>query len=354
MNPSPADGRSGRLAELDGLRGVAVLMVLAYHYTTRFGELFPDLAWGQFPWGLYGPHLFFVISGFVIVMTLDRSERPMDFLVGRFSRLYPAYWTALLLTSLVLWLARGLLEPPSAGRIAANLSMVHGFFGVASVDGVYWTLEVELLFYALALAVFWAGMLPRAHLAIAGWLALSALFYSPLWAAHLEHLPFAAKLARLLVLEYVPFFATGILFYRRYKGQGSALADYALLAFAALLILLHWPLSVSVIIAGGALVLSKLRGGMAALRFRPLVFVGTISYSLYLLHQKIGQVVLLSLAQHGFGPVARIAAATALAIALASAITFLVERPAMRAIRRRYEARRARQRPAAAPWAAAR
>jgi peptidoglycan/LPS O-acetylase OafA/YrhL len=72
---------------------------------------------------------------------------------------------------------------------------------------------------------------------------------------------------------------------------------------------------------------------------RPLVFAGTISYSLYLVHQKIGHAVLIELASRGWSPLARIAAATLLALALASAITFLVERPALQEIRRRYKAR---------------
>lgn len=341
MSSSPPSVPGSRLAELDALRGVAVLMVLVFHYTTRFGQLFPEAGWGQFAFGAYGVHLFFVISGFVIIMTLDRSERPMDFLVARFSRLYPAFWTAVLLTSLVLWLARGPLEPPSLGRIAANLTMVHEFFGVPSVDGVYWTLEVELLFYALALAVFCAGMLPRAHVVIAGWLALSALlFYSPVGAA--RGWPFAGMVSRLLILEYAPFFAAGILFYRIHRRQGSDGWNYGLIAAALALIFLKWPLMVALMVALACAVLWKVgRGGIAALRFRPLVFFGTISYSLYLVHQKIGHAVLAELAQRGWTPLSRVAAATATAVALASAMTFLIERPAMLAIRRRYR-RRAR------------
>src|SRR5690242_8364575 len=238
MSSSPDSVRPGRLAELDALRGVAVLMVLAFHYTTRFARLHPEWAWGDFTFGFYGVELFFVISGFVIIMTLDRSGRPMDFVVARFSRLYPAFWTAVLLTSLVLWLSGSRADAPP-GRIAANLTMVHEFFGVPSVDGVYWTLEVELLFYALALAVFWAGLLPRAHLVVGAWLALSALlFYSPLHSAH-----FVGTVNRLLDLEYAPFFATGILFYRLYSGQASRQWDYPLLACAGLLVLFYWPLS---------------------------------------------------------------------------------------------------------------
>lgn len=334
-----------RLAELDALRGIAVLLVLAFHYTTRIGELHPAAAWGAFPFGQYGVHLFFVISGFVIIMTLDRSERATDFLVARFSRLYPAYWTGIVLTTLFLWLADGPFPPLGVREIAVNFSMVQGFLKVPSVDGVYWTLQVELAFYAMALAVFYTGLLRHVHLPILAWLALCGLFYSPLWAAHVAGLPFAGLAVQLLILEFAPFFALGILFYRLYRGQGSAAWNYALIAAALALVAVHWPLEVAVMILAACGVLWKLlHGGLRVLRFAPLVFFGTISYSLYLVHQRIGQALLIELAERGWSPAARVAAATALAVALATAVTFLVERPALQAIRQRYRTLRRRGR----------
>ncbi len=336
----PPDSQS-RLAELDALRGVAVLLVLAFHYTTRVGELFPRVAWASFPIGAYGVHLFFVISGFVIIMTLDRSERAADFLFARFSRLYPAYWTAVLLTSASLWLADGPLQPPSSPQVAVNLTMLQGFFSVPAVDGVYWTLEVELLFYALALAAFCTGMLRRAHLPILAWLLLSALFFSPIWADDLQGRRFAGLAARLLVLEFAPFFAIGIVFYRLYRGQGSAAWNYSLIALALGLIAVTQPAAVSLLVAAACGVLWKVaHGGLPLLRFRPLVFIGTISYSLYLLHQKVGYATLLELGARGWGPGARVAATTVAALGLATVVTFLVERPAMRALRSWYRAGR--------------
>src|SRR3954471_5447882 len=110
---------AARLVELDALRGVAVLLVVAFHYTARFAEAYPAAGAGapDFSFGAYGVHLFFIISGFVIIMTVDRSERAADFVVARFSRLFPAYWTAILITSAVLWLpGRGARQDPPAPR----------------------------------------------------------------------------------------------------------------------------------------------------------------------------------------------------------------------------------------------
>lgn len=311
-------------------------MVLLYHYTTRFSELFPHaLIPFSFPAGEFGVELFFVISGFVITMTLDRSKTAADFLVARFSRLYPAYWTGVLLTSAVLALAAGPFDAPSAHQVGFNLTMLQEFFHVPSVDGVYWTLEVELLFYALALAVFTTGFMRRLEKPLLAWLLLAAVFASPLWHTHVEHLPFAGALARLLILQFAPFFALGILFHRIHRKEGTPAWNYGLIAFALAIVVLTAPLAMALVTLAGCLVFSKLARGDAIgiLRATPLVFLGTISYSLYLVHQKIGQTVMEKMVDDGMTPLAGMIAATALSLALATTLTFLVERPALNGIR---------------------
>jgi len=96
---------ASRIVELDALRGLAALAVVAFHYTTLYGELYghstqPPVSFG---FGNYGVHLFFLISGFVIFMTLERTRTAMDFVVSRFSRLFPAYWVAILMSAAVVY-----------------------------------------------------------------------------------------------------------------------------------------------------------------------------------------------------------------------------------------------------------
>jgi len=332
--------RTARLAELDALRGVAVVMVLLYHYTTRFAELFPRALPipFDFPQGEFGVELFFLISGFVITMTLDRSKCASDFVVARFSRLYPAYWTAVLLSTFVLVEAAGPFEPPSARQVALNLTMMHGFFHVPSVDGVYWTLEVELLFYALALAVFTTGFMRRLERPLLIWLALAALAASPLWDVYVDPVPLTGALAKLLILPYAPFFAIGILFHRLYRGEGTRARNYGLMALALAIIVLTAPFAMAAVTLAGCLALSRLtRGGIPFLTLRPLVFLGTISYSLYLVHQKMGHIVMAKMADHGIDPLYGLMIAALISIAVATALTFLVERPALNAIRDWYK-----------------
>lgn len=79
-------------------------MVMCFHYTTQYGvevgyAVAPAIT---VPWGRYGVQFFFVISGFVIFLTLSRANSIWDFAANRFSRLYPPYWACIAITFTVM------------------------------------------------------------------------------------------------------------------------------------------------------------------------------------------------------------------------------------------------------------
>jgi peptidoglycan/LPS O-acetylase OafA/YrhL len=324
-----------RLAELDVLRGLAALAVMVFHYTIRYAEIFapggppasPNLL------GHTAVHLFFMISGFVIFMTLSKTRTALDFVVSRFSRLYPVYWVAALLTFAVLTFARLPDDAPRVGQLLGNLTMLQFWLRIPAIDGVYWTLAVELSFYALMLALFLGGWLRRIERLVIPWLLLEIAWA---FAIRGHHLPKIIEVS--LLLKYAHLFLAGILFYRL-RFEGSTPARHALLAccFAA-----HAALNgpVGALFAAGffAAFYALASDRLAWIAARPLVFLGAISYSLYLVHQNIGYVVMRALG--GFPRPLQIAAAIAVALLLASLLTFFIERPALRAIRVWYKARR--------------
>jgi peptidoglycan/LPS O-acetylase OafA/YrhL len=154
-------GEHKRFHELDVLRGVAAVGVVLFHYITRYDQLYPrrgDVAF-DFEIGSSGPLLFFVISGFVIFMTLSRCKVVSDFTVSRFSRLYPAYWAAVLLTYTVgtIWPLPG--QHYTVFQLLINFTMLQAYLGVPPIDDVYWTLNIEIFFYATMLILFFLGLI---------------------------------------------------------------------------------------------------------------------------------------------------------------------------------------------------
>lgn len=154
--PTPSDARTPapRFFFIDLLRFAAAGAVVLYH----FGA-YPEGALGQAPstaapelfhiakYGAYGVDLFFVISGFVILMS-GWGRTPAQFIASRIARLYPAYWVAVLLTS-ILVIGSG-STPFDPQKILVNLTMLQSAYNIGHVDPVYWTLFVELHFYVLA------------------------------------------------------------------------------------------------------------------------------------------------------------------------------------------------------------
>ncbi len=206
---------ASRFQELDVLRGLAAVAVLLFHYLTRYDQKYiprGDVPFG-FADGAYGVHLFFVISGFVIFMTLSRCKTASEFLVSRLSRLYPAYWAAALLTCAVgtWWPLPG--QHYTVMQLLTNLTMLQGFGRVAPIDGVYWTLNVELCFYAVMLALFASGLLASTVRLSVVWLAAAA-------GTHLlSYLGFAVPetIRQVFVLKYAALFVAGINFFEIYE-----------------------------------------------------------------------------------------------------------------------------------------
>ena len=147
-----------RNLNLDFVRGVACLLVLLYHYTFRFFEIInQDNPWPvQVSFGYMGVSVFFMLSGYFSIKYTKESTGLRLFCFKKFLRLFPAYWVALILTGIITYF---FLPERAVSWIdfAINFTMLESFFGVAPVDGVYWTLQYELLFYlftALAVIVF--------------------------------------------------------------------------------------------------------------------------------------------------------------------------------------------------------
>lgn len=138
--------QSKRLTEIDSLRGIAALWVVTFHFS--FGvhhfwmTAYPSRPVQISPFsgnleGLLGVDLFFMISGFVIFMTLERTTSVLDFVVSRFSRLFPAYWVCLLLTTATIMMIPVPNQSITIQQVIAGSTMFNAFIGFDPVEGVY-------------------------------------------------------------------------------------------------------------------------------------------------------------------------------------------------------------------------
>jgi peptidoglycan/LPS O-acetylase OafA/YrhL len=341
QKPSAAQqsGASSRLVEIDSLRGIAALLVVLFHYTTRFDQVFGHVAPPIFfvPWGWLGVNIFFMISGFVIYMTLDRTRHPMDFIVSRFSRLYPAYWVAIALTFVLVAVLQLPAKTVDVRTAFANLLMFHEMFGFKSVDGVYWTLQVELLFYAIMLILLTAGLLKRPYWIFLAWLGLRLLYVgAERWVG--VNLPGE----RFIILAQIPYFVIGAAIYLGVIGRPSESRKWWSLAAAALAVIAvtesWWLAVISILFA--AVVYGAASKRVTLLRLGPLVWLGAISYPLYLLHENIGWGMLLNLEAVGWTPNWAILASICVVLLLAAMLHYTVEMPAMKRIRNYYRRHR--------------
>lgn len=311
-----------RLALLDGLRLLAALAVVLFHWTAwhhghwgRHG----DPAAGAWPWlsqfssvGALGVQLFFIISGFVILLS-SYGKSPARFIGSRVGRLYPAYWVAVLATAtltFVIWPEMGSQRSPS--DIPANLTMFQGGLGVGHLDGVYWTLWVEMKFYLWILAFTLIGMTVRRVQAFAlAWPLLGNALYFGLGAAGqpvswVEHVFFP---------QYSALFAGGMALFLLFKFGHTPLRWAALVLNVAIgslwsarvqqpetveLTGYDYPFWVFVVIAAVlfALVAVTVLTPLARLKVPGMALAGQLTYPVYLLHQLWGWWLIMLLSPH--------------------------------------------------------
>ncbi|GAA2915149.1 acyltransferase [Streptomyces thioluteus] len=306
-SPATARRQAPRLVVLDGLRIVAALMVVVFHYTALRG------GWGQNPdevfpvlrtatrYGWIGVEVFFLISGFVICMSAwGRSLG--DYVVSRVSRIYPAYWFAIFLTAGVITLWPQVRSVENMDVVFTNLTMVQEAFGVWDVDGVYWTLFIELKFYVLFAIVVATGVTYR-----------KCVLFCGLWTLAAVMVPKSdSKLLEMWAMPlYTPYFVAGICFYLMRRFRPTALL-WGIVGMSLLIALHGVPKRVAdntnagiptlpakvIVVAAFAIMALIALGYLDRIQWRWLTTAGALTFPLYLIHQYIGMTVIHGLREH--------------------------------------------------------
>ncbi|MFE5535202.1 acyltransferase family protein [Streptomyces sp. NPDC056492] len=338
--------RAPRIAVLDGLRLLAALSVVLFHYLAGSGTipwqgtavaLFPTLhKAAEFGW--LGVVFFFMISGFVICMS-GWGKSLQQFWHGRILRLFPLYWAAVLLSSVAARLGPHTPGEPkvTVGQMLTNLTMLHEPLGVNSVDNVYWTLWIELRFYLIFSLVVLLG---------AGYRRVANFCW--IWALGSVLAPASGipLLEQLLVPRWAPFFIAGIAFYLvrragRFEGEtlGILALSWLLMQHRLPAIMqgeghgINWKVCLAAITAMYLVMGLIAVGKLDRVQWRWLPVAGAISYPLYLVHQSLGVRVIWRWNEQ-WGPWPTLLGVIAGAVLIAWLLHRLVERPLVPVLRR--------------------
>lgn len=296
-----------RLQHLDGLRGVAIGIVVLYHAFNRWNGIEPwdpaPFAWPLYA-GKFGVQLFFIISGFVIFMSLERSASALGFARRRWLRLFPA----MLIAAIFIWITAPLIPSRPLGApnwvdFLPSLSFISPAIWSAALgtevrwlDGVFWTLWVEAVFYVVAAIAFF-GLKDRGGILVMIIAAAELLIAIPADGLGLDWRPLAlANFAgEKFGAMHFGWFACGILLWRFISGGGGdrrlILGAAACALLAGLRVALDEGLILAILLGPAALILvfgacfTETGRRIAASRIP--VYFGFISYPLYLVHQNL-------------------------------------------------------------------
>jgi peptidoglycan/LPS O-acetylase OafA/YrhL len=326
-----------RLEVLDGLRFVAAMMVVAYHFTAM------QHVWGRpveriFPhqpaaYGWLGVYLFFLISGFVICMS-SWGRGVGAFWVSRAVRLYPAYWFSVVAVAVVLTVWPYVDRPVGWRNTLVNLTMVQEPMRAPDVAEVYWTLWAEIRFYLLFTLVVWSGLTYRRVVAF-------CLVWLGAVTAAKAALP-GGIVHTVLMTDYAPLFVAGVAFYLMHRFRPTLLL-WGIVAASFLLSLpamryrvsleadaynphpRQWP-AVVLLTACFLLVAAVALGWLHWLRGRWLVVMGAMTYPFYLLHLDLGGTIIY-VWQHRVPAPLLVTAVTGAMVLLAWLVHRYLERP---------------------------
>jgi peptidoglycan/LPS O-acetylase OafA/YrhL len=336
-----------RFHEIDFLRGVACISVLAFHFLSRGPKthtmpgIDSPLIEATAAYGYLGVHLFFVISGFVILMSANGATA-RNFVASRASRLYPGLWAAATLTAGTAWLLDDARFAVSAVDYLANLTMVPHWFDMPYVDGAYWSLGYELHFYILVWLAIGLRLMGRLEWLLAGWLLVSAVnALRPMWPVEFW-----------VDAKWAPFFTAGGVFYL-VRTHGVTPFRLVLLgaSFALAQVYAVWYGTLPDLAGGQAIVPAVLTASIvtaifalfwliATARFRMkasrfIYYAGVLTYPMYVIHQNFGFMVYGRIQKASGMAIGSLVVMLVLLLLISWCIHAYVERPLSQMMRRR-------------------
>ena len=324
--------------------------MVVFHFTFSFDDrgTFPGYprAVVSFAGGRYGVQLFFVISGFVILWSIQRQSTVGKFAFSRFSRLFPPYWASLVFVSAYILFAQHVLDAGigpltfTSGQWFANITMVPRWippFRFHEVDSAYWTLAIEMGFYVIIGVMMATGLTRKNRIVpvmFSFWcfdLAVNVLhFLSSVSSGNTT--PGTGDYSNLFLAGMALF----LLFQERDRPKRDRQILWVIVWGAPVLEVLRFQkVGAVVVLAVVTSVYLAIFRSIPLLHSRSLQWLGGISYSLYLMHEFPGYITMKLLLDDGWNRNLVVVVAIVQSFVLAIILNKTVEKPVTRWLRQR-------------------
>jgi peptidoglycan/LPS O-acetylase OafA/YrhL len=228
-------------------------------------------------------------------MSLQKISRGVDFVINRISRLYPTYWASVTFT-FILVISHSIYK--SEGdfgdlliKYLGNLTMFQFYLRVPDLDGPYWSLIIEMLFYLFVLLLFqikWLKYLNTIGIVLCSATVLLSHYYYEKTYMIIKGIP---------LLQFLPLFLAGTNFYKIYTKKDNIAYNYLIVLFCFICQILlfshagfsntfiNWTEYIIMLFIYFSLFTLFVNNRLTFITNKTTLFLGKISYALYLIHQ---------------------------------------------------------------------
>lgn len=299
--------------KIEVLRGILILIIIFFHYTYRFTELFGIETINFFSlskWGLIGVGCFFIITGYFIIPKKLEKYNIKKFITKKILRIYPSY--VLCMTIIFISVKLFGLEGRETNFIdyLLNLTMINGVINTRYVDGAHWYLTYLVIFYIVVALIL--KLTKKSEIYLPVWLVIKDIFM-----IITEFIPHSSILYKLIGGDFVEFIIIGIALnniIRIKEEKKESITNLLKMKLIRLYLLIIIICLAQILIVNGIIVTIGVTMFLIILinilfkeqrdikkSFIPLYYIGNMSFILYLIHQNIGYQILLKLYNLGYG-----------------------------------------------------
>ncbi len=289
-----------RNKQIEGLRAMGVMMIVLFHYIYRFNELYGDASAFSVlsQWGTIGVGLFFMISGyFMFGGSHKANETLLQYYKRKVGRLYTPYLPAIIVIFLVTSVAKLPGRTTAVFDALLNVVLINGFIGTPYVDTAHWYLTYLIAFIVIAGIVKYSKI--KETYAIPVWILFSYIIRVPIgrlgMPSAVEHFLHVISGGGNLY----PFILGVVICELKAKKEKSLLEKGVLLLSATFsiynIMVLYNKVAAWWIIVFALVFILCIDGKLNFFSCDFLQKIAGISYPLYLIHQNIGYVIILSL-----------------------------------------------------------